>query len=165
MTGSPRPSCLVGARPGAGRWLLWTLRRPLAGGIVGGCRAAQSSWGRGAQGQADNPGCHHEGPQEGIPYQNGNQQVRGGRRERQRLALEALGAQEKKQKRYRDTWAGIRTLQTPGRVTGALKYKTRAEISEGRLTALLFGGGNMASEGLTEELPGVSGRDSLGQEE
>lgn len=65
----------------------------------------------------------------------------------------------RKNKRYRDAWVGIRTLQMPGRVTGALEYKTRAEISEGRHSALVFGGSNMASEGLTEELPvSVAGR-------
>lgn len=71
----------------------------------------------------------------------------------------------RKTKRYRDAWVGIRTLQMPGRVTGALEYKTQAEISEGRHSALIFGGSNMASEGLTEELPVSVAGDSLGQEE
>lgn len=53
----------------------------------------------------------------------------------------------------------------PGRVTVALEYKTWAEISEGRHRALVFGGGTMASEVLTESFRGQRQGTSLGQEE
>lgn len=149
MTSSPRPSCSVGARPRAGHWLLWTPRRPLAGGVAGGCRAAQSPWGPDAQGHAGNLGRHHEGPQEGIPSQNSNQQVLGGRRERQRLALEALGAQENPTGML---GLGLGHYRFEGGSLRPWGYTTQGK--GGRRSALDFGGGDMASEGLTEGLPG-----------